>query len=88
MRKNLKKTQKQYNKIQELVDARMLKLYATPKFQSLQILLEAKECDRFLTTYYAIQNDKGWQGNLLETVKRQRDEIETTKNIRRKEKNK
>ena len=78
---NLKETQKQYNKIQELVDARMLKLYATPKFQSLQILLEAKSVTDFLATYYAIQEMTKADRNLLETVKRQRDEIETTKKI-------
>lgn len=77
----LKETQSQYNKIQELVDARMLKLYATPKFQSIQILLEAKSITEFLSTYHAIQEMTKADRNLLETVKRQKDEIETTKKI-------
>lgn len=77
----LQKTQEKFNKIQELVDARMLKLYATPKFQSLQILLEAKSATDFLTTYYAIQEITKADRNILEAVKRQKDEIETTKKI-------
>ena len=77
----LQETQSQYNKIQELVDARMLKLYATPKFQSIQILLEAKSITEFLSTYHAIQEITKADRNLLETVKRQKDEIETTKKI-------
>ncbi len=79
--KKLKNTQEQYKKIQELVDARMLKLYATPKFQSLQILLEAKSVTDFLEAYYAIQEITKADRGILETVKRQKNEIETTKKI-------
>ena len=77
----LESTKKRYNEIQELVDARMLKLYATPKFQSLQILLEAKSVTDFLATYYAIQEITKADRGILETVKQQKNEIETTKKI-------
>ena len=77
----LKNTQEQYDKIQELVDSRMLKLYATPKFQTLQILLEAKSITDFLSTYYAIQEVTKADRGLMETVKKQKTEIETTKKI-------
>ena len=77
----LKNTQEQYDKIQELVDSRMLKLYATPKFQTLQILLEAKSITDFLSTYYAIQEVTKADRGLMETVKKQKAEIETTKKI-------
>ena len=77
----LKQTQEQYNKIQKLVDARMLKIYATPKFQTLQVLLEAKSVTDFLTTYYAIQEATKLDRNLMKSVKEEKDEIETTRKI-------
>ena len=79
--KKLKQTQEQYNKIQDLVDARMLKIYATPKFQTLQALLEAKNVTEFLTTYYAVQETTRTDKKIMKTLNEERAEIETTKKI-------
>lgn len=79
--KKLEETQEQYDKIQELVDARMLKIYATPKFQTIQVLLESKNVTEFLTTYYAIQEATKADRNLMKSVKEEKDEIEITKKI-------
>lgn len=79
--KKLEEAQEQYDKIQALVDARMLKIYATPKFQTIQVLLESKNVTEFLTTYYAIQEATKADKNLMKSVKEEKDEIEITKKI-------
>ena len=79
--KKLEEAQEQYDKIQALVDARMLKIYATPKFQTIQVLLESKNVTEFLSTYYAIQEATKADKNLMKSVKEEKDEIEITKKI-------
>lgn len=77
----LKKTQKEHDDIQDLLDARLIAMYKAPKLQNLDILLSSKSITEFIGNYYAMkqlaENDK----KLLETVKNQKQEIETTKKI-------
>lgn len=76
---NLKKVQKEYNDIQGLLDARLIQMYETPQLGFLQALFEARNITEFLSTYYAMKELAEYDAELLETVKKQKQEIETTK---------
>ena len=77
----LAKTQEEYDSIQDLLDARLIKMYEAPRFQFLQVLLEADNVTDFLSTYYAMKELAEYDAELLETVKKQKQDIETTKQI-------
>ena len=77
----LQKTQKEYDDIQGLLDARLIQMYETPQLGFLQVLFEAKNISDFLSSYYAMKELAEYDKELLETVKKQKQEIETTKII-------
>ena len=77
----LSKTQAEFDSIQGLLDARLIKMYETPKFEFLQVILESKSVTEFLSTYYAMKELAEYDKQLLDTVKQQKEEIETTKKI-------
>ena len=77
----LAKTQEEYDNIQGLLDARLIQMYEAPEFQFLQVLLEAKNVTDFLSTYYAMKELAEYDAELLDTVKKQKQDIETTKQI-------
>ena len=79
--KKLAKTQEEYDNIQGLLDARLIQMYEAPEFQFLQVLLESKSVTDFLSTYYAMKELAEYDAELLETVKKQKQDIETTKQI-------
>ena len=77
----LTKTQQEYDDIQGLLDARLIQMYETPQLGLLQVLFEAKSISEFLSTYYAMKELAEYDKELLGTVKKQKQEIETTKKI-------
>lgn len=77
----LNKTQAEFDKIQDLLDARIIKMYETPKFEFLQVMLASKSATEFLSTYYAMKELAEYDKELLDTVRKQKKEIETTKKI-------
>lgn len=77
----LNKTQKEYDDIQGLLDSRLIQMYETPELNFLQVLFESKNITDFLSTYYAMKELAEYDAELLETVKGQKEEIETTKKI-------
>ena len=77
----LQKVQKEYDDMQELLDARLIAMYKAPKLQNLDILLKSKSITEFLGNYYAMKQLAEYDTKLLETVKQQKNEIETTKKI-------
>lgn len=77
----LQKIQKEYDDMQELLDARLIAMYKAPKLQNLDILLKSKSITEFLGNYYAMKQLAEYDTKLLETVKQQKNEIETTKKI-------
>lgn len=77
----LNKTQAEFDKIQDLLDARIIKMYETPKFEFLQVILASKSATEFLSTYYAMKELAEYDKELLDTVRKQKEEIETTKKI-------
>ena len=83
----LEKTQKEYNDIQGLLDARLIQMYETPQLHFLQVILEAKSVTEFLSTYYAMIELAEYDQELLQKVRRQMQDIETTKKILDEKKN-
>ena len=77
----LAKTQAEYDSIQDTLNARLIYMYETPQLEFLQVLLESTSVTDFLATYYAMKELAEYDKELLETVKMQKREIETTKKI-------
>ena len=77
----LNKTQKEYDEIQELLEKRLIEMYEAPKLQTLDILLTSKSLTEFLSNYYAMKELIEYDNELLNTVRTQKQEIETTKKI-------
>lgn len=77
----LKNTQKEYDDIQGLLDARLIQIYETPKLNFLHVLLEAENVTDFLSSYYAMKELAEYDKELLEKVNKQKKDIETTKQI-------
>ena len=77
----LAKVQKEYDDLQGLVDARLIRMYEAPKLEFVGILLNSQSVTEFLSTYYALKQLTECDTELLETVKTQKREIETTKKI-------
>ena len=77
----LSEVQKEYDNIQELLDARLIAMYKAPKFQNLDILLNSKSISEFIGNYYAVKQLNEYDAKLLETVKQQKSDIEITKKI-------
>ena len=79
--KKLTEVQKEHDNIQELLDARLIAMYRAPKLQNLDILLNSKSITEFIGNYYAVKQLNEYDAKLLETVKQQKSDIETTKKI-------
>lgn len=79
--RKLSKTQKEFDNLQDLVDARVISIYETPKLEYLEIILTSSSFTEMLSNYYNIKELIQYDAELLETVKKQKSEIETTKKI-------
>jgi murein DD-endopeptidase MepM/ murein hydrolase activator NlpD len=56
-------------------------MYKAPKLQNLDILLNSKSITEFIGNYYAVKQLNEYDAKLLETVKQQKSDIETTRKI-------
>ena len=77
----LENTQKEYDELQELLETRLVEMYKAPKLQMLDVLLTSKSITEFISNYYAMKDLINYDRELINTVKEQKDEIETTKKI-------
>ena len=77
----LEAVQNEYDSIQDLLDARLIQMYETPQLHFLQVVLETRSITEFLSTYYAMKELAEYDKELLETVKQQKQEIETIQEI-------
>ena len=77
----LDKTQKEFDNLQNLLDERLLATYKTPRLGYLEIILSADNLTDMLAKYYNLKQLMEYDNELLETVKQQKQEIETTKQI-------
>jgi len=79
--KKLAEVQNEHNKIQDLLDARLIAMYKASKLQNLDILLSSKNITEFIGNYYAMKQLAEHDTKLLETAKQQKDEIVTTQKL-------
>ena len=77
----LEKIQAEYDSLQSLIDSRLVEMYKSADLQFLDILLTATNVNDFLTTYYALIDLNKYDTELLENARKQKIEIETTKQI-------
>ncbi len=77
----LDKVQAEYDGLQDLLDTRVIEMYKAPKLQFLDILLTSTSVTDFLSNYYGLEQLMEYDNKLLNTVKKQKIEIETTKKI-------
>lgn len=77
----LENVQKEYDNLQGLLETRLIEMYKAPKLQTLDVLLTSESITEFLSNYYAMKDLLKYDRKLLETVKNQKNEIETTKKI-------
>ncbi len=83
----LRKTQKEYDDIQDTLNERLIQMYETPKLQFIEVLLDSKNVGDFFATYSMMKELIEYDNELLETVGKQKQEIETTKQILAEKKN-
>lgn len=79
--KKLSKTQKEYEKLQKLVDTRVQAIYETPRLKYLEVILTSENFTEMLANYYNLKELIEYDNQLLDIVKTQKAEIETTKKI-------
>lgn len=79
--KKLEKTQNEFDELQELVDARVIAMYETPRLEYLEIVLTAGSLTEMLSNYYNITELVQYDRKILEDIKIQKQEIATTKKI-------
>ncbi len=77
----LQEIEKEYNDRQDLLDARLLQMYKTPKLEFLDSIFRAKSVSEVLTTYYTARRMSRYDKELLDKMDSQLNEIETTKKI-------
>ena len=77
----LEKTQEEYNSLQDVLNARLIAMYKAPKLQNLEVLLKSRSISDFISNYYLLKELIEYDTNLLEKAKKQKEEIETTKQI-------
>lgn len=77
----LNKTQKEFDDLKDTIDNRVIALYETPKLKYLEVILTSKSFTEILSNYYNIKELIEFDTDLLEKVKKQKSDIETTKKI-------
>ena len=83
----LQKTQKEYNDMEDILNARLVAIYKAPKLQNLEILLKSRNISDFIANYYALKQLIEYDKRLLENAKKQKEEIKITKKILEEKKN-
>ena len=79
--KKLNTVQQEYNKLQKLLDARVQAMYERPRLEFLETILAAESVTEMISNYYSLKQLIEYDEQLLDIVKTQKAEIETTKKI-------
>ena len=83
----LVKIEENYENLKNVYINRMVAIYKTPQLQYLDVLLNSKSMIEFISNYYSIKELINFDKKIIENVKNQNEEIETTKNILAEKKN-
>ena len=75
----LQETQKEYDKQEEMFKQRMVAMYEAGDTSYLDFLLSSKSLTDFISNYYLVSEIAQMDVDLLESIEKQKDEIETAK---------
>lgn len=75
----LEVAEERYNKQKEILEVRLVTMYETSDTQYLDVILSSRSVSDFLSNYFLITELTNYDTELLEDMKVQKDEIETTK---------
>lgn len=75
----LEVAEERYNKQKEILEIRLITMYETSDTQYLDVILSSRSVSDFLSNYFLITELTNYDTELLEDMKAQKDEIETTK---------
>ena len=79
--------EEKYENLKNVYINRMVAIYKTPELQYLDVLLNSKNMIEFISNYYSIKELINFDKKIIEEVKQQKEDIETTKNILAEKKN-
>ena len=79
--------EKRYENLRNVYKNRLVAIYKKPQLQYLDTLLNSKNMIEFISNYYSIKQLIKFDKKIIEDVKQQKNEIETTKNILAEKKN-
>lgn len=79
--------EKRYENLRNVYKNRLVAIYKRPQLQYLDTLLNSKNMIEFISNYYSIKQLIKFDKKIIEDVKQQKNEIETTKNILAEKKN-
>ena len=74
--KDLKKTTKKYKKQKKLLDSRIIAMYETESNNYLDAIVGTRSITDFISSYYLISEITAYDMDLLETVEKEKNEIE------------
>lgn len=80
MQKKLDELEAQREKTQKLLDNRLIALYESGETSYLDVLLSSNDISEFLSNYYLVEILTSADKELIETLERDKKQIETTKN--------
>ena len=83
----LAEIEKRYENLRDVYKNRLVAIYKRPQLQYLDTLLNSKNMIEFISNYYSIKQLIKFDKKIIEDVKEQKEEIETTKNILAEKKN-
>jgi len=82
----LQEAEEKYNTQKQLLEERLVILYESGEIQYLDVLLSSNSMAEFISNYYLITEIISYDTELLERVEKQRNDIENTKTILTKQK--
>ena len=78
--KKLKVAEEKYNRQQKILDERLIAIYESSDTQYLDVILSSRSISDFLSNYFLITELTTYDTELLEDMKKQKDEIELENN--------
>lgn len=78
--KKLKTANEKYDRQQKILDERLIAMYESSDTQYLDVILSSRSISDFLSNYFLITELATYDTELLENMKKQKDEIENKKN--------
>lgn len=78
--KKLKQANENYEKQKKILDERLIAIYESSDTQYLDVMLSSRSISDFLSNYFLVTELAAYDTELLENIKKQKDEIQNKKN--------